>query len=71
VREAGVMNTIVEFFRLPVGVEIAVLVLLWPAIWAGMLITYALIGDVTRQDKGRSYGLERDGTVHTRMRKVS
>jgi hypothetical protein len=64
------MNTIAEFFKLPAGVQIGVLVMLWPAIWAGMLITFALMRDVGRQDKGRMYD-ERDATVHSRMRKVS
>ena len=64
------MNNIAEFFTLPAGAQIGVLVLLWPAIWAGMLITFALIGDVSRRDKGRTYD-ERDATVHSRVRKVS
>jgi hypothetical protein len=65
------MNSIAEFFRFPAGVQIVVLVLLWPAIWAGMLITYALMRDVARQDKERIYDVARDATVHSRMRKVS
>jgi hypothetical protein len=64
------MNNIAEFFKLPAGVQIGVLVLLWPAIWAGMLIAFALMGDVRRRDKGWMYD-ERDATVHSRMRKVS
>jgi len=65
------MNHLAEFFKLPMGVQIGVLVMLWPAIWAGMLLTFALMRDVARQDKGQSYDVDRNATVHSRMRKVS
>jgi hypothetical protein len=64
------MNVIGEFFKLPAGVQITVLVMLFPAIWAGMLITFALMRDVARRDKGRRHGLEPDAG-HSRMRKAS
>ena len=38
-----------DFFDLPPGVLAAVLLMLWPAIWAGALIIFALWGDVIRQ----------------------
>jgi hypothetical protein len=38
-----------DFFDLPPGVLAAVLLMLWPAIWAGALIITALLGDVMRQ----------------------
>jgi hypothetical protein len=38
-----------DFFDLPPGVVAAVLLMLWPAIWAGALIITALWGDVIRQ----------------------
>ena len=42
---------IADFFDLPPGVLAAVLLMLWPAIWAGALIIFALCGDLMRQQK--------------------
>jgi hypothetical protein len=39
------------FLQLPLGVKVAFVVLLWPAIWAGALMAVALAGDVIRQTK--------------------
>ena len=43
------MTTVADFLRLPPGVIAGVLLLLWPAIWAGGLISYALYRDVIRK----------------------
>jgi hypothetical protein len=40
-----------DLFGLPPGVFAGVLLLLWPAIWAGALIIFALWGDVTRRTR--------------------
>jgi hypothetical protein len=40
-----------DFLRLPPGVMTLVVVMLWPAIWAGALLVVALAGDVIRQTK--------------------
>jgi hypothetical protein len=40
-----------DFLRLPPGVLVLVLVMFWPAIWAGMLMVIALAGDVIRQTR--------------------
>jgi hypothetical protein len=42
---------VTDFFSWPPGVIAGVLLLLWPAIWAGALIIFALCGDVIRQQK--------------------
>jgi hypothetical protein len=43
-----------DFLRLPPGVIVLVVVMFWPAIWAGMLMVIALAGDVLRQTKRRT-----------------
>ncbi|HUK34036.1 MAG TPA: hypothetical protein VLV86_09015 [Vicinamibacterales bacterium] len=43
-----------DFLRLPPGVKILVLVMLWPAIWAGALTIGAFAGDVIRHSKMRT-----------------
>jgi hypothetical protein len=43
--------TLADLLRLPPGVMAGVLLLLWPAIWAGALITYALYSDVIRKKR--------------------
>jgi hypothetical protein len=40
-----------DFLRLPPGVMILVVVMLWPAIWAGMLLIVAFAGDLIRLTK--------------------
>jgi len=40
-----------DFLRLPPGVMILVVVMLWPAVWAGMLLTVALSADLIRLTK--------------------
>jgi hypothetical protein len=40
-----------DFLRLPPGVMILVVVMLWPAIWAGALLIIALAGDLIRLTK--------------------
>jgi len=40
-----------DVLRLPPGVQVAVLVMLWPAIWAGALLAAAFAGDLIRQAK--------------------
>jgi hypothetical protein len=41
-----------EFLQGPLGWQLAVVVLLWPAMWAGALLLGALIADVRRQLRG-------------------
>jgi len=48
-----------DFLRLPPGVKILVLVMLWPAIWAGALMIGALAGDVVRHTKRRASPAQR------------
>ena len=43
-----------DFLRLPPGVKILVVVMLWPAIWAGAAFVVAFIGDVRRLRQRRS-----------------
>jgi hypothetical protein len=43
-----------DFLRLPPGVTILFVVMLWPAIWAGALLTMAFAGDVMRQARART-----------------
>jgi len=43
--------TAADFFRLPAGVMAGVVLLLWPAIWAGTLIIFALWRDLFRRTK--------------------
>ena len=45
-----------DFLPLPPAVRTLVVVMIWPAIWAGALLSVALIGDVTRQFKKRVAG---------------
>ena len=51
-----------DFFTLPTGVRITYVLLLWPAIWAAALMTFAFVGDIGRQRKE---------AMHPGMRKVS
>jgi len=37
-----------DCLRLPSGVQVLFIVMVWPAIWAAALITMALISDVIR-----------------------
>jgi len=41
-----------DFLQLPLAVKIAVVVLLWPAIWAAASFLAALAGDVFRERRG-------------------
>jgi hypothetical protein len=43
-----------DFLRLPPGVKILVVVMLWPAIWAAALMVVSLAGDVIRQSRLRT-----------------
>jgi len=43
-----------DFLRLPPAVSTLVVVMLWPAIWAGAGLIVALVGDVRRQAKKRT-----------------
>jgi len=43
-----------DFLKLPPAVSTLVVVLLWPAIWAGTGMIVALAGDVLRQIKKRT-----------------
>jgi hypothetical protein len=43
-----------DFLRLPTGVKILVMVLLWPAIWAAVSMIAALAGDIIRYRKRRT-----------------
>lgn len=40
--------TLTDFFHLPPAVFLAVVVMLWPAIWAAAGLTTALVGDIGR-----------------------
>ncbi|HJZ75276.1 MAG TPA: hypothetical protein VKE51_26260 [Vicinamibacterales bacterium] len=40
-----------DFLRMPPGVQVLVLVLLWPAIWAGALLAAAFAGDLIRRTR--------------------
>ena len=44
----------IDFLRLPPGVKILVVVMLWPAIWAAALMGGALAGDAVRHAKRRA-----------------
>jgi hypothetical protein len=44
--------SVAEFVHGPLGWQLAVIVLLWPAIWAGALLLGALVADVRRQLRG-------------------
>jgi hypothetical protein len=41
-----------DFLRLPPGVRIAFLAMIWPAIWAAALTAVALAADIQRQIRG-------------------
>ena len=43
--------TVADWLRLPPGVMVGVLLLLWPAVWAGGLIAFTLYSDVTRKKR--------------------
>jgi len=43
--------TFSDFLRLPPGVQTLVVVMLWPAIWAGVSMSIALAGDRIRRAK--------------------
>jgi hypothetical protein len=43
-----------DLLRLPPGVKILVVVMLWPAIWAGALMIGAFAGDVIRHRRMRT-----------------
>ena len=43
-----------DFLQLPPAVRTLVVVLLWPAIWAGTGLIVALAGDVLRQARKRT-----------------
>ena len=38
----------IDFFQLPPAVRVLVIVMLWPAIWAGLLLLVAFAGDMIR-----------------------
>jgi len=52
--EKSLIMAVHDFLRLPPGVQVVVLVMLWPAIWAGALLTGALAGDLIRQTKAQA-----------------
>jgi len=47
-----ILHEAADFMRMPPGVKALVLVMLWPAIWAGFQIAVAFGGDLIRQRKG-------------------
>jgi hypothetical protein len=47
--------SLTDFLKLPPGVMAGVLVLLWPAIWAGASLLVAFAGDLLRHEKRASY----------------
>ena len=58
VNDIGSM-TASDFLRLPPGVRIVFVLMLWPAIWAGAQLIVALAGDVIRQSKLRTSPAQR------------
>ena len=46
--------TLDDFLRLPAGVQIGVVALLWPAIWAAALMGLALTADFLRRVRLRN-----------------
>jgi len=46
--------TLDDFLRLPAGVQIGVVAMLWPAIWAAALMGLALTADFLRRARPRS-----------------
>jgi len=47
--------SLTDFLKLPPGVMAGVLVMLWPAIWAGALLFVAFAGDVLRHERQPSH----------------
>ena len=47
--------SLTDVFKLPPGVMVGVLVLLWPAIWAGASLLVAFAGDVLRHERQASH----------------
>ena len=47
------MMGLADFVQIPLGVRILVLVMLWPAIWAGASFIVAFAGDVIRHRRER------------------
>ena len=47
------------FLHLPPAVQLGVVLMLWPAIWAGALLTVAFAGDLIRQTKVRTIPVRR------------
>jgi hypothetical protein len=43
--------SISDFLQLPPAVRVGFVVMLWPAIWAGVQLIVALAGDLLRQTK--------------------
>lgn len=52
-----------DVLALPTSARIAVGVLLWPALWAGALLVYAFMGDMSRRSKRRTHLVEQDATA--------
>jgi hypothetical protein len=48
------MSALTNFLKLPPFARILVVVMFWPAIWAGAGLIVALTGDVLRQAKKRT-----------------
>jgi len=42
-----------DLFQLPPGAMVAFAILIWPAIWAAVLVVVALVGDLTHQRRRR------------------
>jgi hypothetical protein len=55
-----------DFMRLPPAVRLAVVVLLWPAIWATVGMAVAFAGDVIRQTKKRTPEMVRSNNAAIR-----
>jgi hypothetical protein len=49
-----------DFLQWPLAVKIGFLVMLWPVIWGGTLMTVALAGDIVRLRETRRSPLRRD-----------
>lgn len=47
-----ILDEAAAFMRMPPGVKTLVLVMVWPAIWAGFQIAVAFGGDLIRERKG-------------------
>ena len=57
-----------DLLTLPTPVRITVGLMLWPALWAGVLMVYAFTRDMIQQGKGRMYVIERDRGVKWEIR---